>query len=416
PTRTCTSTVAGSILGATDSGVTASGCGGTDDDDVWYSFVATSTTHHIELLSVAGSTTDLYHAVYSGGCGSLGAAILCSDANTSVATGLTPGNTYYLQIYSWGSTSGQNTTFNICISTDPACTTPGSQASGFIAGTITSNSFPATFSGTADSYLVIRSTSATPPSAPVNGVVYTGANIGTLGAGLTLVQSGTSTTILGTGLTGNTRYYYYIYAYNNTACSGGPLYNASGPLTGNAVTCPASPSPVNTASTLTSINFSWPSSLGGGINAVTYQLQVTTDAGFTANVAGSPFTINDPTTSQNVTGLTSNTTYYYRIRANNGCWSAYTSGTATTGYCAFTSSSNTYWISNFSTTGGSTNINRNSNYTAGGYANYSGTDIVTQILGQSFNFSTTMSSGTHGINIYVDWNNDLDFNDAGELV
>ena len=26
-----------------------------------------------------------------------------------------------------------------------------------------------------------------------------------------------------------------------------------------------------------------------------------------------------------------------------------------------------------------------------------------------------MSSGTHGINIYVDWNNDLDFNDAGEL-
>ncbi|MFN7014976.1 MAG: pre-peptidase C-terminal domain-containing protein, partial [Bacteroidia bacterium] len=48
PTRTCTSTVAGSILGATDSGVTASGCGGTDDDDVWYSFVATSTTHHIE--------------------------------------------------------------------------------------------------------------------------------------------------------------------------------------------------------------------------------------------------------------------------------------------------------------------------------------------------------------------------------
>ena len=416
PTRTCTSTVAGTILGASDSGVTASGCGGTDNDDVWYSFVATSTTHHIELLSVAGSTTDLYHAVYSGTCGSLGAAILCSDPNTSVVTGLTPGNTYYLQIYSWGSSSGQNTTFNICISTDPPCTTPGAQASGFTAGTITSNSFPATFSGTANGYLVIRSTSATPPSAPVNGVVYTGANIGTLGAGLTLVQNGASTTILGTGLTGNTRYYYYIYAYNNTACSGGPLYNASGPLTGNAVTCPASPSPVTTSSTLTSINFSWPSSLGGGINAVTYQLQVTTDAGFTANIAGSPFTINDPTTTQNIVGLTSNTTYYYRIRANNGCWSAYTTGSATTGYCAFTSSTNTYWISNFSTTGGSTNINRNSNYTAGGYANYSGTDIVTQILGQSFNFSTTMSSGTHGINIYVDWNNDLDFNDAGELV
>jgi hypothetical protein len=416
PTRTCTSTVAGTILGATDSGVASSGCGGTDDDDVWYSFVATSSTHHIELLSVAGSTTDLYHAVYSGTCGSLGAAILCSDPNTSMVTGLTPGNTYYLQIYSWGSTPGQNTTFNICISTDPPCTTPGSQATGFTAGTISTNSFPATFSGTANSYLVIRSTSATPPSQPVNGVIYTGANIGTLGAGLTLVQNGTSTSIAGTGLTGNTRYYYYIYAYNNTSCSGGPLYNASGPLTGNAVTCPSTPSPVTTASTLTSINFSWPSSLGGGINAVTYQLQVTTDAGFTANVAGSPFTINHPTTTQNITGLTSNTTYYYRIRANNGCWSTYTTGSATTGYCAFTSSNSTYWISNFSTTGGSTNINRTSTYTAGGYANYSGSDIVTQITGQSFNFSTTMSSGTHGINIYVDWNNDLDFDDTAELV
>ena len=416
PTRTCTSTVAGTILGASDSGVTTSGCGGTDDDDVWYSFVATSTTHHIELLNVAGSTTDLYHAVYSGTCGSLGAAILCSDPNTSIASGLTPGNTYYLQIYSWGSSTGQNSTFDICISTDPPCTTPGSQATGFTAGTITSNSFPATFSGTANGYLVIRSTSATPPTHPINGVIYTGANIGTLGTGLTVVQDGASTSITGTGLAGNTRYYYYIYNYNNTACSGGPLYNASGPLTGNAVTCPATPSPVSTSSTLTSINFSWPSSLGGGINAVTYELQVTTDAGYTANIAGSPFTINNPTISLNVTGLSSNTTFYYRIRANNGCWSTYTTGTATTGYCSYSTSSSTYWISNFNTTLGSTNINRNSTYTVGGYANYSATDIVTQVLGQSFNFSTTMSSSTHGINIYVDWNNDLDFSDTGELV
>lgn len=416
PTRTCSSTVSGTIFGSTDSGVSGSGCGGTDDDDVWYSFVATSTTHHIELLNVAGSTTDLYHAVYSGTCGSLGSAILCSDPNTSVVSGLTPGNTYYIQIYSWTSTTGQNTTFDLCVSTDPPCTTPGSQANGFTTGTITSTSFPATFSGTADAYLVIRSTSPTPPSQPVNGVVYNAGNIGTLGSGLTVVQNGTSTTIAGTGLNGNTHYYYYIYAYNNTNCSGGPLYNTSGPLTGNAVTCPATPSPVSTSSTLSTINFTWPSSLGGGANAVTYQLQVTTDAGYTANVPGSPFTINDPTTSLNLTGLTANTTYYYRIRANNGCWSTYTTGTAITGYCASTSTSSTYWISNFNTTGGSTNINRTSTYTAGGYANYSATDIVSQVVGSSFNFSVTMSSGTHGINIYVDWNNDLDFNDAGELV
>ena len=416
PTRTCTATTPGTLFGATDSGVTGSTCGGTDDDDVWFSFTATATTHYIELLNVAGSTTDLYHAVYSGTCGTLGAALLCSDPNTSVISGLTIGNTYYLQVYSWTSTTGQNSTFDVCISTNPPCTTPGAQANSFTPGTITSTAFPATFSGTADSYLVIRSTSATPPSQPVNGVVYNAGNIGTLGTGLTFVQSGTSTTITGTGLTGNTHYYYYIYAYNNTNCSGGPLYNTSGPLTGNAITCPSSPSPVSTGSTLTSINFSWPSSIGGGANAVSYQLQVTSDAGYTINVPGSPFTINDPTTTHNVTGLAANTTYYYRIRANNGCWSNYTTGSAITGYCAYTTSSSSYWISNFNTTGGVANINRNSTYTAGGYANYSATDIVSQNEGVSFNFSVTMSSGTHGVNIYVDWNNDLDFNDAGELV
>ena len=417
PTRTCTATTAGTLFGATDSGVTGSTCGGTDDDDVWFSFVATSTTHHIELLNVAGSTTDLYHAVYSGTCGTLGAALLCSDPNTSVITGLTPGNTYYLQVYSWTSTTGQNSTFDVCISTDPPCTTPAAQASGFTSGTVTSTAFPASFSGTADSYLVIRSTSATPPSQPVNGVVYTAANIGTLGAGLTFVQNGTATTIAGTGLNGNTRYYYYIYAYNNTNCSGGPLYNASGALTGNAVTCPATPSPVTTSATLNSINFSWPSSIGGGINAVSYQLQVTTDAGYTINVLGSPFTINDPTITYNLTGLTANTTYYYRIRANNGCWSPYTTGTATTGYCTANNSTNTtYYISGITTAGGVTNINNTpTGFTAGGYANYTAM-VVSQNAGLGFNITATHPSSTYGYTVWVDWNNDLDFNDVGETV
>lgn len=133
PTRTCTATTAGTIFGASDSGVTGSTCGGTDDDDVWYSFVATASTHYIELLNVAGNTTDLYHAVYSGSCGSLGAAIVCSDPDTSTVTGLTPGNTYYIQIYSWTSTSGRDTTFDVCVSTDPPCSgTP-------TAGTATTN-------------------------------------------------------------------------------------------------------------------------------------------------------------------------------------------------------------------------------------------------------------------------------------
>ena len=117
PDLNCGTTTAGTVTNATDSGITGSSCFGTDDDDVWYSFVATNTTHHVSLLNVAGSTTDMYHAVYSGasGCGAIGAALICSDDDQSIVSGLTIGQTYYVQVYTYSSTSGQTSTFNICI-------------------------------------------------------------------------------------------------------------------------------------------------------------------------------------------------------------------------------------------------------------------------------------------------------------
>ncbi|MBL0012975.1 MAG: hypothetical protein IPP30_04220 [Flavobacterium sp.] len=92
------------------------------------------------------------------------------------------------------------------------------------------------FSGTASGYLVVRSLTSTPPSQPVNGTTYTAGNVASLGAAFTFVQSGASTTIVGTGLASSTQYYYFIYAYNNSACSGGPAYYLSSPLTGTGTT------------------------------------------------------------------------------------------------------------------------------------------------------------------------------------
>jgi hypothetical protein len=43
----------------------------------------------------------------------------CSDPNNSVATGLVIGQTYYIQVYSWTSTPGQTSTFDVCIGTIP---------------------------------------------------------------------------------------------------------------------------------------------------------------------------------------------------------------------------------------------------------------------------------------------------------
>lgn len=115
----CTEVTNGTIASATNSGVDT--CGGTEDDDVWYSFVATSETHTVSLLNITGGTTDLYHAVYDAdpGCGALGTALTCSDPNNSSTSGLIVGNTYYVQVYSWTSTAGQTSVFDICIGTPP---------------------------------------------------------------------------------------------------------------------------------------------------------------------------------------------------------------------------------------------------------------------------------------------------------
>ncbi|UGS23876.1 T9SS type B sorting domain-containing protein [Flavobacterium channae] len=121
----CINSVDGTVLGATAS-PNPNSCGGTDDDDVWFQFIATETTHTISLVNVTGSTTDLYHVVYTGSCGSL-TQLYCSDPESSVASNLIPGQTYYIRVYSFTGTAGQNTSFTLCVGTPVDC----SDASAF---------------------------------------------------------------------------------------------------------------------------------------------------------------------------------------------------------------------------------------------------------------------------------------------
>lgn len=301
----------------------------------------------------------------------------------------------------------------------PACIAPA-QATGFVSGTATSTTLPANFSGTGAGYLVIRSLTNTPPSQPMNGVTYSAANIATLGTGLTFVQSSASTTISGTGLAGNTRYYYFIYAFNAGTCSGGPAYNTSGALTGNGLTCPAVPNTVNkSAITNNSFTLNWTAPTGGTSGTITYTIQVTSDAGYTANVAGSPFTVAAPATSQNIAGLNTGTAYYYRILASNGCSSAYVNGNVLTtgGYCTATTTDpgGLEYINNFTTSNGISNINNSTGFSTTGYGNYT-VQSVSQLAGEPINFASSYTGGTHGFAIWVDWNGDADFADTGENV
>ncbi|MBS7786732.1 T9SS type A sorting domain-containing protein [Flavobacterium sp. CYK-55] len=120
PDLSCASVTSGTVMGATASAVDDTSCGGAEDDDVWFSFVATDTRHQISLNNVTGSTTDMYHSLWEGDCASLTlVAGSCSDANTSNPTGLTVGNTYYIRVNTFGTVALADTTFDVCVGTLP---------------------------------------------------------------------------------------------------------------------------------------------------------------------------------------------------------------------------------------------------------------------------------------------------------
>jgi len=114
-----------------------------------------------------------------------------------------------------------------------------------------------------------------------------------------------------TGLSGGTNYYYRIRAYNGTSSS----------TNSNSITvltlCEA---PSATAATLTNTN-SFQANWNSATGAASYRIDVSMQSGFGTFVSG----YQDLTvlgTNVSVTGLASNTTYYYRVRAVN------TSGTS----------------------------------------------------------------------------------------
>lgn len=119
PGTTCTP-VNGDVSSATQS---MAGCTGTADDDVWYSFMATSATHSV---SVDGSTVfDAVVEAFSGGCGGL-VSLSCTDNTVDdeveeiTLTGLTIGQTYYIRVYDYYSGAPPTTTFTICVTVPPA--------------------------------------------------------------------------------------------------------------------------------------------------------------------------------------------------------------------------------------------------------------------------------------------------------
>jgi hypothetical protein len=171
---------------------------------------------------------------------------------------------------------------------------------------------------------------------------------------------------------------------------------------------------VGTTLGFTSGSVSYTASTSTPANGYEYYYSTTNTAPTAATVAQG--SVAAGVTTATLTGLTSSTTYYVWVRSVcSGTDSSSWAGPATffTGYCTPAPSS----IDNQ----GIVNVVMGTiaNPTGsepGYYANYSNlsTDVV---LGSTVNFSITYQTGyTYGTKIWVDWNNDADFDDAGELV
>ncbi len=121
----------GSSLGATQS--ISGSCGGTDDDDVWYSFTALAATHTVTVVGSNGY--DAVVDVLSGACD--GTSISCTDVNpangteTAVVSGLTIGDNYYIRVYHYDVGDGGGD-FQICVTHTVAAPPANDDCSGAI--------------------------------------------------------------------------------------------------------------------------------------------------------------------------------------------------------------------------------------------------------------------------------------------
>jgi gliding motility-associated-like protein len=199
----------------------------------------------------------------------------------------------------------------------------------------TTNSISFTFNKSDDAteYLIIRSLNSTLSVNPTDGTTYA---VGTaLGGGVVVARQATPA-FNNTGLTSATKYYYFIYALNNTSCLGGPKYLTSALIasetTKTLLPCvkPAS-QPQNFVVTNANHNFVQ-ASYAAATNADDYLVVMATKPTLTAlpadqtvynvgdNLGGGIVVKSGAGTSFTRYGLTQNTQYYFFIfSVNSNC-------------------------------------------------------------------------------------------------
>ncbi len=353
---------AGTLVGATYTTISSIGCGTASRNDVWYSFVALSTSTNITLSSAPANPRI---QLFSGSCGSL-TSVACGNSSLA-ATGLTLGATYFVRIYT--NPNVLTGTFNLCITHLPPandeCTGAISLTSGSSCVNTTATLNQATpsanpagcFAPPGIYYDVWFSFVAVAATETVT-LSSLGANIpnpqiqlysGTCGT-LTSLQCAVGTTITRVGLTVGNTYYVRVANFNSNPSGFGTLANfnicvthagLSNDLCAGAISIQSTSGCNNVSGTTVLATYTTIPTLGCGANTIDVwysfvaqtQNPLITGNGSGANGnrlrlqlfsgncgALTPMlcgTTSDPATLS-ATGLTIGTTYYVRVYSSNG--------------------------------------------------------------------------------------------------
>ncbi|MBL7739553.1 MAG: T9SS type A sorting domain-containing protein [Chitinophagaceae bacterium] len=262
--------------------------------------------------------------------------VVSVTATTNFTAGsLIPGTVYYFFIYSYDNATNcynlvSPLTGNTTTTTPPPCTAPPVQTTGLSASNITSNSMDLSYTrGNGDKIMIVARAGSPVSQSPFNSVNYTaGSQIGT---GNYVIYNGTASSYSYSSLLPNTTYHFAIYEYNDAGICYNPI-----PLTGSFTT--ACIAPVNVSSFMVSAgnnqaSLSWvnPSS----VLCFDQVLVIVSTASITGQGGDYPGAANPNYSSGTqvvyratgntvtVTGLTNNTTYYFKVFTRLGAlWSS----------------------------------------------------------------------------------------------
>jgi predicted secreted protein len=238
------------------------------------------------------------------------------------------------------------------------------------------------------------------PSDPANGydweVVDGSSNV---------VESGNTseTSVTVTGLTPLAAYTFRVYA----SCEDDVDESSaiSTPFTTLASCLP--PSAITTSNvTFTSVNFSWAASTSDPENGYVWQVRSGSTVIESGTTDGLTASVDDLTPSTNYT-------IYVRAQCDDVDTSVWAPTVAFfTGYCIPTTTNTGDYISNFATTLALQNVTNPSTLAqSSAYTNYTA-QVIQHHANSSFNFTTTYVGGGNGVRVWIDWNNNLVFEDS----